>query len=143
MNDGAPGNPLTDRRHGARLGRKHLCKRPTAALAHRHDGLPVARLVLREPPIDSIGSQVFGSYVATEIGAIDLRGSSIAADNQRLCGRRHSFAQFVSQYERCLVLDIEVAREGEHAFAFYLITKDGNGHEVGFERKFMPGKQGT
>jgi hypothetical protein len=29
----------------------------------------------------------------------------------------------VSQYERCLVLDIEVIGEGEHALALHLITK--------------------
>jgi hypothetical protein len=68
-----------------------------------------------EPPINSIGGQVFGSGVAPEIGAIDLRGSPIAADDERLVGRCHGFAQLVSQYERCLVLDVEVAREGEHA----------------------------
>jgi hypothetical protein len=92
-----------------------VCKRPPAALAHCHDGLPVAWLVPREPPINSIGGQVFGSGVAPEIGAIDLRGSPIAADDERLVGRCHGFAQLVSQYERCLVLDVEVAREGEHA----------------------------
>src|SRR5215469_15514398 len=72
MNGRALGNPLTDRRHRIGLGPEHLCQRPAAALAHRHDDLPVALLVLQEPPIDPIGGQVLWSYVASEIGAVAM-----------------------------------------------------------------------
>src|ERR1700761_5752950 len=106
MDDSAAGNPLADYCYGRHLSRKHVCKRPTAALAHCYDGLPIARPVSREPAINPICGQVFGSDVASKIGAIDLCGSPIAADNKRFGGRRQSLAQFVSQYERCLVLDV-------------------------------------
>jgi len=89
MNDGAPGYPLTDRRHGIRLGWEYLCQGPAATLAHRHDDLPVALLVLGEPPIDPIGSQVRGPYVAAEIGSVDLCDASLSPDAQCLRGGRH------------------------------------------------------
>ena len=44
---------------------KHLRQRPAATLAHRHDNLALAGLVLGEPPIDPVGSQVRGADMAT------------------------------------------------------------------------------
>src|SRR5271168_2940990 len=54
MNRGAYSDPLADRRHGIRLGRKHLRQRAAAALAHRHHHLTLARLVLGEAPVDPV-----------------------------------------------------------------------------------------
>src|SRR5689334_21210439 len=80
VNQGALVDPLSDRRHGGLLRRAHLRQRPAVALAHHHDHLTLARLVLGEPPVDPIGSHVFRPDVATKVGAVDLRNSSLTAE---------------------------------------------------------------
>ena len=143
MNHGALGNPQTDCRHATRLGREHLRHRTAAALAHRHDDLAFARLVLGEPSVDPISGQVLRPDMAAEIGAVDLSRPSLAANTQRLHAGSHGLAQFVRQHERRLVLHIEVTGEGEHALALHLVAKYCNGHQVTLERQLVPGEQGT
>jgi hypothetical protein len=99
------------------LCREDLRQRAPAPLAHRHDDLALALLVLSQPPVDAIDSQIFRPQMAAEIGTVDLGCPSIAADTQRLGGRCHGLAQFVRQDERRLVLDIEVAGKREHALS--------------------------
>jgi hypothetical protein len=60
MNDSTFGDAIADPCHGVSLGRKYLRKSVTAPLAHRHDDLALAGLVLGEPPVNSIGYQVRG-----------------------------------------------------------------------------------
>jgi hypothetical protein len=60
MNDSTFGDAMADRCHGVGLGREYLRQGATAPLAHRHDNLALAGLVLGEPPVDPIGYQVRG-----------------------------------------------------------------------------------
>src|SRR5689334_22162695 len=80
VNQGALVDPLSDRRHGGLLRRAHLRQRPAVALAHHHDNLTFARLVLGKPPVHPIGSHVFRPDVTTKVGAIDLGNSSLTAE---------------------------------------------------------------
>ena len=80
VNQGALVDPLSDRRHGGLLRRAHLRQRPAVALAHHHDNLTFARLVLGKPPVHPIASHVFRPDVTTEVGAIDLGNSSLTAE---------------------------------------------------------------
>ena len=127
MNHGALVDPLADRRHGGRLGRDRLRQCTAAALAQDHDNLTFARLVLDEPPVNPIGSQVFRPDMTTEVGAVDLGNPSFTADAQRLHAGGHGLAQLVCQHERRLVLDVELTREGEHALALHLVAEGGDG----------------
>src|SRR6478735_10209814 len=143
MNRGAFGNPLTDHRHGIRLGREYLCQRSPATFAHRHHYLAFARLVLGKAPVDPLDGEVLRPDMAAEIGAVDLGRASLTADAQRAHARRHGLAQFGRQNESALVLHIEIAGEGEHAFALHLVAEHRNGHQVGPERQLVPGEQGA
>jgi hypothetical protein len=67
----------------------------------------------------------------------------VRPDAQRAHARRHGLAQFVRQNESGLVLHIEIAGEGEHAFALHLVAEHRNGHQVGPERQLVPGEQGA
>ena len=74
MNSGALGDAMVDRRHGVGFGGKHLRQGPAATLAHRHDNLALAGLVLGEPPIDPVDGQVRGADMTAEIGAMNRPG---------------------------------------------------------------------
>jgi hypothetical protein len=141
MNRGAYSDPLADRRHGIRLGRKHLRQRAAAALAHRHHHLTLARPVLGEPPVDPVDRQVLRPDMAAEIGAVDLGRASLAADTHCFRAVRHSLAQFMGQNEGGFVLHVEITSEGQHASAFHLVTEYRDRHQVRPERQLVPGEQ--
>jgi len=49
----------------------------------------------------------------------------------------------VGQDERRLVLNIQLAKKGEHALAFDLVAKGGDGEQIGSQWQLVPGEQGA
>ncbi len=93
MHHGAPGDPLTDGRHGGRLAGKNMGQRVAIALAHRHHDPAFARLVLGAPPVDPVGRPVLRPDMAAKIRTVDLSHPPFAADPQPLdAGRPVGFA---------------------------------------------------
>src|SRR5689334_22750159 len=119
MNHGPRRDPSTDGRYSRLFSREHLRQGGAFTLAHHHNDLAFARLVLGEPAVDPVGSQVLRPDMAAEAGAVDLSRSSLAPDAQRLRAERNGLAQLVRQHERGLVLHIEISGESEHALALH------------------------
>ena len=99
MNQGSLRDPLTNGGRGGLFSREHLRQSSTITFAHHHDNLALARLVLGEPAIDPVASQVFRPDMAAETGAIDLSRSPFAADAQPFRAGGNGLAQLVRQDE--------------------------------------------
>jgi len=143
MNHRCRSDPLADAGNSGVLGGADLRQGAATALAHDHDDPALARLVLGQPPVDPVGGPVLRPDVATKIRSIDLDRTPFAADPQPLHAGRHGFAQLVRQHERRLVLHVQVAGEGEHAFALHLVAEHRDGQQIGQQRQLMPGEQGA
>ena len=105
------------------------------------NALPLAGLVLGEAAVEAVLLAVLRPDVAAEIGAVHLDGPAGAADLDALGLRRHRLTDLVGQHERGLVLDVQVARQGERALALHFVEEDDDGGEVDAQRELVKGKQ--
>ena len=79
--------------------------------------------------------------VAAEIGAVHLDRPAGAAELDVPGLRRHRLTDLVGEHEGRLVLDTQLARQGERALALHLVDKDDDGREVEAQRRLVEGKQ--
>ncbi len=109
------------------------------ALSDNNHALPLP--VLDLAAIAAVLFQIRRLDVAAEIGAVDLGFSAGAADPSAVHLDRHRFAQLVPEYKGALIVDAEIAGEGQGAFPLHLIAEDQDGGEVDLQRQFMRGEQ--
>jgi hypothetical protein len=86
-------------------------------------------------------AKIGGLHVAAEISRIDFRHLAFAADHATAQLGCHRFAKLMEQHESRLVGNAKIAREGERRLALDLVTEDGDGREIGFERQLVRGEQ--
>src|ERR1700685_2067114 len=72
VNGAAPGDALSDDRHGLGFSRRDDRHGRTAALAHHHDTAALSVLMLPPAPVDPLHPMIAGSDMAAKPGAIDL-----------------------------------------------------------------------
>jgi hypothetical protein len=126
MNHSALGDPQPDGRDGVPPRRRTPAP---ATLAHGDDNLSLARLVLRQAPVNPVSGQVLRPDVATEIGAVDLGSASFAANPQRLV------LDAMASPSLCASTNASCnAHRGhgrtQHTLAFF-VTEHRDGHQVG------------
>lgn len=78
--------------------------------------LPHAGLVLGQAAVNTILSKIASQNVATEVCTVNL--GTVVADPAALRFLGHCLAQLVAQHKSRLVGQPQVARHGQHGFAF-------------------------
>ncbi len=121
-----PASPCGDLGHGGGFGAEHEGQRLAAPLAHHHDDLALAGLVLGLAAVDAVGLLIGGLHVAAEIGAIDL---DLTRQGALVTVGRDGLADLVREDEGRLVLAIQIAGELQGAMALGAVDEDRDGEQ--------------
>ncbi len=78
--------------------------------------------------------------VSAKVGPIDFDGSRQCAFFAR---KFYTFADLVQQYERCFVINVQIARQLQRAVALRAVYEDCDCGEGIADRQFVAGKDGA
>jgi len=119
----------------------HNCRRGRAApLAHHHDALALAALVLASTPIDASEPMIFWPDVAAKPPAIDLNDPAQKGRREVRC---QSASQLVQQDERGLRMQPEIAAQLKTADALGGVDEQAESHEQRPNRQLSARERGS
>ena len=140
---GAGSQAVADEGRGLAFRAEYCRKGVAIPLTDDDHALPLAVLVLGQPPIPAVLAMIGGLLIAAEIAAIDLCHLADAADHPALQLGCHRLAQLMSENEGRLVLNAEITAQRQRALALHLIDEDGDARQVVPQAHLVEGKQGA